>query len=113
MEEVRVKVIEGKVYLATEEDTQYVVLSLEEWESLDKTLEYSIQSGHLTPWEDIPETHQNVIPTLEALYVQNMCYAPQMIEAMWEYHVTGDKAAIQEIEAKRSETRSQHAKLLQ
>lgn len=111
MEEIKVKVIEGKVYLATDEDKEFVVLTPEEWESLDKTLEYSIQGENLILWEDMPETPQNVIPTLEAMYVQNMCYAPQMIEAMWDFLVTGNKAVIQEVEAKRSETRSQHAKL--
>lgn len=111
METIKVKVIEGKVYLADSEDFDTVELTTEEWESLDKSLEYSIQGENLIVWDDTPIEQPVNVPSLETMYVQNDCHWMQMVHAIWDFQITGNKAAIEEIEAKRANVRAQHQKL--
>lgn len=107
--EVRVKVVEGTVYLASDAEPNTAIITREDWESIDRTKEYAVANGNLIEYDDTPLTPQTPAkPSLETLYDADKCGFREQINALWLAIGTGDKSEYDKIEALRVAARNKH-----
>jgi hypothetical protein len=109
--EVRVKVVEGTVYLASDASENTAIITKDEWESIDKKKEYAVINGNLIEYDDTPiEPQKPAKPTLDVLYDSEGCGLREQVNALW-LAISGDKSEYERIEELRNLARERYKAL--
>lgn len=115
---VHVFIVEGTVYKCEEKDAQ-ASLTLEEWEALDKSLQYTATDSKLVVVEAVApqaeviveESTSSALPPplpINMMYEEAGVGHTARLDALWNYVVLQDRTAVDAITEKRREVEAKH-----
>ena len=116
--QIHVFIVEGTVYTCEEKDAQ-ASLTFEEWEALDKSLQYTAIDNKLLVVEAVAPQAEVIVEesaplTLPPPLPINMMYEEAgaghtaRLDALWNYVVLQDRTAVDTVIEKRREVEAQH-----